>query len=56
MRIAGFFVLALLSLGLLATSTPAAPEGWHKSLKDGIAAAEKSRKPILLITAWTRTL
>ena len=35
---------------------PAAPEGWHSSLKDGIAAAEKSRKPILLITAWARKL
>ncbi len=56
MRIAGFSVLALLATGLLATSTPAAPEGWHASLKDGVAAAEKSRKPILLITAWARKL
>lgn len=56
MRIAGFFVLALLGLGLLATATPAAPEGWHTSLKDGVAAAEKSGKPILMITAWARKL
>lgn len=56
MRIAGFFVAALLGVGLLATSVPAAPEGWHASLKDGVAAAEKSRKPIFMITAWKRTL
>jgi len=56
MRIAGFFVLALLGLGLLATSSPAAPEGWHTTLKDGVAAAQKSGKPILMITAWKRTL
>ena len=56
MRIVGFFVLALLALGSFATSSSAAPEGWHASLKDGVAAAEKSGKPILLITAWKRTL
>ena len=56
MRIAGFFVLALLALGLLAAPTSATPDGWHKSLKDGVEAAEKSRKPILLITAWKRKL
>ena len=56
MRIAGFFVCALLAVGLLATSSPAAPEGWHTSLKDGVAAAEKSRKPIFMITAWKRKL
>ena len=56
MRIAGFFVVAVLGAGLLATSSAATPDGWHTSLKDGVAAAEKSRKPIFMITAWKRTL
>ena len=56
MRTAGIFVIALLGLGLLASPSPAAPDGWHKSLKDGVAAAEKSGKPIFMITAWKRSL
>ena len=32
------------------------PAGWHSSLKAGVEAAAKSGKPILLITAWKRTL
>ena len=38
---------ALLTLALLA-----APEGWHGSLKDGLAAAKKSGKPVLVVTVW----
>ncbi len=56
MRTAGFFVFALLTLGVLANHSTAQPEGWHGSLKDGVEAAAKSNKPILLITAWKRTL
>ena len=56
MRTAGLFVLALLTLGALAPPTSAAPTGWHGSLKEGVAAAEKSGKPLLLISAWARTL
>ena len=56
MRIAGLFVFALIGLGLLAPHAGAAPDGWHKSLKDGVEASAKSGKPILLITAWQRTL
>ena len=48
--------LSLFAALFLALPATAAPEGWHTSLKDGVAAAEKSRKPILLITAWKRTL
>ncbi len=54
MRITGLFVLALVGLGLIASSTSAAPDGWHKSLKDGVEASAKSGKPILLITTWGR--
>lgn len=56
MRTQMFFAAALVALGLLATPAPAAPEGWHTTLEAGVAAAEKSGKPILLITAWTRKL
>ena len=30
----------------------AGPEGWHESLDDGLAAARKSGKPLLVITTW----
>ena len=57
MRATGLFVLALIGLGLLAAPSSAnAPEGWHNSLQDGVEAAAKSGKPILLITTWKRTL
>ena len=56
MRTPALFVLVLVGLGLIAPTTSAAPEGWHKSLKDGVEAAGKSGKPILMITAWKRTL
>lgn len=57
MRKTGSFVVTLLALGLLAAAASAgAPEGWHDSLEDGVEAAGKSGKPILLITAWKRKL
>ena len=57
MRRSAFIILSSLALGLLAApSSAGAPEGWHSSLKDGVEAAAKSGKPILLITAWRRTL
>lgn len=57
MRKTGLFVATLLGLALLMPSARAdAPEGWHKSLADGVEAAGKSGKPILLITAWNRKL
>lgn len=42
---------ALLAL-LLAAAAVAAPEGWHASMKDGLAAAKKSGKPLFVVTIW----
>ncbi len=42
----------LLTLAL-AGAAFAAPEGWHRSMKDGLEAAKKSRKPVLVVTLWT---
>ncbi|MHC4939477.1 MAG: hypothetical protein ACYTHK_10945 [Planctomycetota bacterium] len=39
---------------LLAAPAFAAPEGWHKSLKDGLEAAKKSGKPLFVATMWKR--
>ena len=37
---------------LLVTAAGAAPDGWSASLEDGLAAAKKSGKPVLVITLW----
>ena len=34
-----------------AGAATAAPE-WHKNLEEGVAAARKSGKPLLVVTAW----
>lgn len=49
------FFLALL---VCASAVPASaePDGWHASLKEGVEAAAKSNKPLLVITAWKRKL
>ncbi|MHC4972511.1 MAG: hypothetical protein ACYTG3_09275 [Planctomycetota bacterium] len=39
-------------LALVAGAALAAPEGWHRTKKDGEAAARKSGKPVLLVTIW----
>ncbi len=31
----------------------AAPPGWHKTLDDGVVAARKSGKALLVATAWS---
>ena len=49
------FFLALM-LAACGGQADAAPDGWHGSLKDGIEASAKSGKPMLVITAWKRTL
>jgi hypothetical protein len=56
MRISRLFVLSLLAVGLFALPATAQPEGWHKSVEEGVEAAAKSNKPLLLITGWKRTL
>lgn len=41
----GLVVLALLS-------TAFAADGWHASLDDGLEAARKSGRPVLVVTGW----
>jgi hypothetical protein len=45
------------AIGVLALLAGAAgagpvPDGWHASLADGVAAAKRSGKPVLVVTAW----
>ena len=40
-------ILSFASIGV------GAPEGWHKKLEDGVKAAKRSGKPVLVITTWT---
>lgn len=57
MRTTGILLAALLAVLVLPFPAQAeVPSGWHKSLEEGVEAAAKSGKPILLITAWSRTL
>lgn len=46
--------IATLVLAGLALAGPAvaAPGGWHTSIDDGLAAAAKSGRPLLVVTAW----
>jgi hypothetical protein len=39
-------------IALLGGVSVAAPEGWHRQLKDGVAAAKKSGKPVFVVTMW----
>ena len=54
MRARVFWVAAISAvMGLGATGTTAdVAEGWHKSMDDGLEAAKKSGKPLLVITLW----
>ena len=56
MRIPHFIRLAagtlLVATLLFPSAADTAPEGWHKSLDDGLAASAKSSKPSLVITLW----
>ena len=42
----------LSAIALLAGAVLAAPEGWHRTKKDGEAASAKSGKPVLVVTIW----
>ena len=44
--------LALLLPLVLAGAALAAPEGWHTTIKDGLAAAKTSGRPLLVVTIW----
>ncbi len=39
-------------IGLIASAAAAAPQGWHRTMDDGIEAARKSGKPVLVVTVW----
>ena len=52
MRAATALILSLAFAG----AAWAAPEGWHKSMQDGVAAAQKSGKPVLVVTMWKEKL
>ena len=49
-----FACLAVLGLALLG-ALPAAGEveGWHRTMDDGLEAAKKSGKPLLVVTLWS---
>lgn len=42
-----------LAASLPALPALASPEGWHRTLDDGLKAAKKSGKPVLMVTAWS---
>lgn len=45
---------AFAAAALLAAAAPlfAAPAGWHTQRDDGLAAARRSGKPVLVVTCW----
>jgi hypothetical protein len=50
--IAAVVAAALAVVALQAGTAFAGDQTWHKNLEDGVAAAEKSGKPLLVVTAW----
>ena len=52
MRIRPWLFLGTLALTLAAALEASALEGWLRSRDDGLAAAQKSGKPVLVITLW----
>jgi len=44
--------LAIAATLIFAGMAFAAPDGWHRNLKDGIAASQKSGRPVLVVTIW----
>ncbi len=44
--------LVVTALALTAAIAGAAPSGWHASLDDGLRAAQRSGKPVFLVTTW----
>ena len=51
-RLHGCVVAPFSVIALLAGTALAAPQGWHRTKKDGEAAALKSGKPVLVVTIW----
>ena len=52
MRIRPWLFLGGLALTLAAALDASALDGWLRSRDDGLAAAKKSGKPVLVITLW----
>ena len=52
MRIRPWLILGALAVTLAAALDASALEGWLRSRDDGLAAAKKSGKPVLVITLW----
>jgi hypothetical protein len=44
--------LPLLLALLVLTGPTLAADGWHGSLDDGLEAARKSGRPVLVVTGW----
>jgi hypothetical protein len=42
----------LSAIALMAGAVLAAPEGWHRTKKEGEGAAARSGKPVLVVTIW----
>lgn len=52
MRTRPWLILGALAFALAASLEASALDGWLKSRDDGLAAAKKSGKPVLVITLW----
>ncbi len=54
MRSTWLLTASLLAVGALAFagSALAIPDGWHGSMDDGLEAAAKSGRPLLVVTGW----
>ena len=49
-------VAAVVCLAAPALLAAAADDVWHASLDDGLAAAKKSGRPVLVVTLWPKGL
>ena len=52
MKLRPWLLLGALALGLLLTADAFALDGWLRSRDDGLKAAQKSGKPVLVVTMW----
>ncbi len=46
--------IAWAACAALAGAVAVAEDGWHKSLDEGLDAARKSGRPLLVVTGWPR--
>lgn len=45
--------IAVVAAVLVAAAALAAPDGWLKTMDEGVAAGKKSGKAVLVVTGWT---